>query len=158
MSQRKEALGAVALGQGTEILGVEVVVEVGTDLSVTDIAEGKGIIVVEAGAAVQVLFIAETAREGDMMMRIVVGAGHMEVPPLLGVVPVLGGAHLQSRHAPGLKVPMDANLLIALLLLKVCHLVVDLLILEVRRHDVLMLKNEPWLFHVWRKYLESCVV
>lgn len=61
----------------TKVLGEGLVVEVGTDLSVTDIAGGKGIIVVEAGAAVQVPIITETVREGDMMMKIVVEADHM---------------------------------------------------------------------------------
>lgn len=64
---------------------------------------------------------------------------YAEVPPLRGVVSVLGGAHLHSRLALGVKALMDINLLNALLLIKVPHRVVGLLILEVHLHVILML-------------------
>lgn len=70
----------------------EVAVEVGRDMVVTGIIGVKESIATEAGAVVQVLIIINPARGVDMMMSGVVGAGHMEVPLLLGIALNLGEA------------------------------------------------------------------
>lgn len=80
----------------------EVAVEVGRDMVVTGIIGVKESIATEAGAAVQVLIIINPVRGVDMMMSGVVGAGHMEVPLLLGIALNLGEALLPGgAYLPG---------------------------------------------------------
>ncbi|CAL5384123.1 unnamed protein product [Camellia sinensis] len=59
---------------GTRITGGEVAAEAGIDMIVTGTGEGKEIIIIEAGAAVEVLIMTITVGEADMIMRGVVGA------------------------------------------------------------------------------------
>jgi len=68
--------------QGKRIIGGEVAVEVGVDLTVTDTGVKIEIIAVEVGASVEALIIAKTVVEADMTMRSVVAADHI-VPLLL---------------------------------------------------------------------------
>jgi hypothetical protein len=53
---------------GVEIPGGEVAAEVGEDMIVTGLEEGKEIIVIEAGALVEVLIITRNVEEAKMMM------------------------------------------------------------------------------------------
>lgn len=129
------------MNTGTRITGGEVAAEAGIDMIVIGTGEGKEIIVIEAGAAVEVLIMTNAVEEADMMMRGVVGAVLMKVPPLLVVPPVLGGAPLLAGHLHlGVGVLMDAITKNAHLLQEVFLRVVDLLILEALP-DIPMLMN-----------------
>lgn len=132
----------IGMNTGTRITEGEVVVEAGSDLLVTGTVGGKKIIVAGAGALVQVLIITKIVGEADMKMRGGVEAGPMIVPPLLGVVQILGGAHLHIGHLLGVKVLMCAIIKKALQCRKLFHHMADLLILEARLHVDLMLMNE----------------
>lgn len=61
------------------------------------------------------------------------------MPPLLGVVRILGGARLHIGHLLGVKVLMHAIIKKALLCQKLFRHMADLLILEARLHVDLML-------------------
>lgn len=56
------------IGVGIGIPGGEVAAEVGEDMIVTGLEEGKEIIVIEAGASVEVLIITRNVEEAKMMM------------------------------------------------------------------------------------------
>lgn len=131
------------MNTGTGITGREVAAEVEAEAIVTGTVGRKEIVAVGAEAAVQVLIITRIVGEADMMMSGVVAAGHMEVPLLPGVAPVLEGAPLHAEHhLPGKKVLLDAREMNVHLLRKVSHPVVDLLILEVHLHIILTLMND----------------
>lgn len=131
------------MNTGTGITGREVAAEVEAETIVTGTVGRKEIVAVGAEAAVQVLIITRIVGEADMMMSAVVAAGHMEVPLLPGVAPVLEGAPLHAEHhLPGKKVLLDAREMNVHLLRKVSHPVVDLLILEVHLHIILTLMND----------------
>ncbi|CAL5386048.1 unnamed protein product [Camellia sinensis] len=131
--------GDTGMNTGTRITGGEVAAEAGIDMIVTGTGEGKEIIVIEAGAAVEVLIMTIAVGEADMIMRGVVEAVLMKVSPLLIVAPVLGGAPLLTRHLHlGVGVLMDAITKNAHVLQKVFLCMVDLLILEAL-FDILML-------------------
>ncbi|OUZ99323.1 RNA recognition motif domain [Macleaya cordata] len=96
---------------GTGIIEGEVVVEVGTDMIVTGIMEGKGIITVEAGARVQVLIIIKVVVETGIMMSEGV-VDHSTVPLLIVAVLVLRGAHPHAGHLLlWVKVPVGAMMM-----------------------------------------------
>lgn len=131
------------MNTGTGITGREVAAEVEAETIVTGTVGRKEIVAVGAEAAVQVLIITRIVGEADMMMSGVVAAGHMEVPLLPGVAPVLEGAPLHAEHhLPGKKVLLDARETNVHLLRKVSHPVVELLILEVHLHIILTLMND----------------
>ncbi|CAL5384115.1 unnamed protein product [Camellia sinensis] len=66
------------MNTGTRITGGEVAAEAGIDMIVMGIEEGKEIIVIDAGAAVEVLIMTIAVGEADMIMRGVVEAVHMK--------------------------------------------------------------------------------
>ena len=60
------------------ITGGEAAAEAGADMTVTGTMQRKEIIVIEAGAVVEVLIITKAVGEADMMMRGPVGVGLLE--------------------------------------------------------------------------------
>ncbi len=136
-------------GKRTRITGGEVAAEVEVEVIVINTVGRKERAVVGAEAAVQVLIITRIAGEADMMMNGsgVVAVGHLEVPLLPSVAPVLEEARLHvEHHPPGKKVLLDASEMNVHLHRKVSHPVVDLLILEAHLHIILMLMNDgEWL-------------
>lgn len=73
------------------------------------------------------------------------------MPPLLGVVRILGGARLHIGHLLGVKVLMHAIIKKALQCRKLFHHMADLLILEARLHVDLMLMLVTAL-HFWLSF------
>ncbi|GFY85827.1 serine/arginine-rich splicing factor-like protein, putative [Actinidia rufa] len=94
---KEELIGpGIGMNTRTGIPRGEVAAEVGAGMTGIDPEEGKEIIVIEAGAAVEALIIRKTVEEVNMMTRSTAGVGLMEVPPLLVVARVLGGAPLHA--------------------------------------------------------------
>lgn len=96
---------------------------------VTGTAARKEIIVAEAGAAVPVLIVTKTMGEANTMKSAAVGADLTKVPPPLGIVPILKGAHLHVRL-----IRVKSTLMNVLLLSNVFHQMVGDLFLEVYLH------------------------
>lgn len=117
------------MNTGTGITGGEVAVEAGIDMIVTGTAARKEIIVAEAGAAVPVLIVTKTMGEANTMKSAAVGADLTKVPPPLGIVPILKGAHLHVRL-----IRVKSTLMNVLLLSNVFHQMVGDLFLEVYLH------------------------
>lgn len=72
-----ENLSGTGMTIETGTTGGEVAVEVGKDMIVTSTVRGTGIIVAEAGAAVQVLTDIETVGEEEMMRSDELEADHL---------------------------------------------------------------------------------
>ncbi|GFZ10046.1 serine/arginine-rich splicing factor-like protein, putative [Actinidia rufa] len=138
----------IRMNTRTGIPREEVAAEVGAGMTGIDLEEGKEIIVIEAGAAVEALIIIKTVEEVDMMTRNAAGVDLMEVPPLLVVAQVLGGASLHAGHLHlGVEVLMDEIAKNNHLRQKGFLLVVDQLILEAP-YNALMLMNKRAVFYV----------
>lgn len=132
------------MNTGTGIIGGEVAVEAGIDMIVTGTAARKEIIVAEAGAAVPVLIVTKTMGEANMMKSAAVGADLTKVPPPLGIVPILKGAHLHVRL-----IRVKSTLMNVLLLSNVFHQMVGDLFLEVYLHvDRLPMNDEAAMWQI----------
>lgn len=126
----------------TEIIEREAGVEAEVDLSMIDTVAGIEIIAIGPEVAVEALITIKVVVEVDMMTRGAVEVVRMEVPLLLGVAQVQGGAHLLAEPLNlGMVVQKDATTKCALQLQEVCHPVVGGLSLEAHLH-VLMLMND----------------
>lgn len=133
---------------GTGITGGEAAVEAGIDMIVTGTAAEKEIIVAEAGAAVLVLVVTKTMGEANTMKSAAVGADLTKVPPPLGIVPVLKGAHLQVRLIR-VKFLMDTTLMTVHLLSSMFYQMVGDLFLEVYLHvDHLPMNEEAAMWQI----------
>lgn len=132
------------MNTGTRITGGEVAVEAGIDMIVTGTAARKEIIVAEAGAAVPVLIVTKTMGEANTMKSATVGADLTKVPPPLGIVPILKGAHLHVRL-----IRVKSTLMNVLLLSNVFHQMVGDLFLEVYLHvDRLPMNDEAAMWQI----------
>lgn len=132
------------MNTGTGITGGEVAVEAGIDMIVTGTAARKEIIVAEAGAAVPVLIVTKTMGEANTMKSAAVGADLTKVPPPLGIVPILKGAHLHVRLKR-----VKSTLMNVLLLSNVFHQMVGDLFLEVYLHvDRLPMNDEAAMWQI----------
>lgn len=132
------------MNTGTGITGGEVAVEAGIDMIVTGTAARKEIIVAEAGAAVPVLIVTKTMGEANTMKSAAVGADLTKVPPPLGIVPILKGAHLHVRL-----IRVKSTLMNVLLLSNVFHQMVGDLFLEVYLHvDCLPMNDEAAMWQI----------
>lgn len=132
------------MNTGTRITGGEVAVEAGKDMIVTGTAARKEIIVAEAGAAVPVLIVTKTMGEANTMKSAAVGADLTKVPPPLGIVPILKGAHLHVRL-----IRVKSTLMNVLLLSNVFHQMVGDLFLEVYLHvDRLPMNDEAAMWQI----------
>lgn len=132
------------MNTGTGITGGEVAVEAGIDMIVTGTAARKEIIVAEAGAAVPVLIVTKTMGEANTMKSAAVGADLTKVPPPLGIVPILKGAHLHVRL-----IRVKSTLMNVLLLSNVFHQMVGDLFLEVYLHvDRLPMNDEAAMWQI----------
>lgn len=132
------------MNTGTGITGGEVAVEAGIDMIVTGTAARKEIIVAEAGAAVPVLIVTKTMGEANTMKSAAVGADLTKVPPPLGIVPILKGAHLHVRL-----IRVKSTLMNVLLLSNVFHQMVGDLFLKVYLHvDRLPMNDEAAMWQI----------